>query len=261
MNMNNQKLIEIVIPIYKNHLDASEKVSLARCCEVFAAYPICIVKPKSLNIDNILAEYNGLSFKNFDDRFFEGISGYNRLMLSSFFYEQFIDYKYILIYQLDAYVFSDQLSFWCNEAYDYIGAPWLLKDKYTTIGGKLFMKFKTLLYAVEGRPYRNALLGNKIGNGGFSLRKVDAFYQVCNENRRRIDRFIEKSLQFSEYNEDAFWALQPHFIYPTLQKAALFSFDIYPERCYQLTGGVLPFGCHGWNKKPNDKFWQDKINY
>ena len=32
-------------------------------------------------------------------------------------------WKYILIYQLDAWVFSDQLDFWIEQGYDFIGAP------------------------------------------------------------------------------------------------------------------------------------------
>ena len=31
----------------------------------------------------------------------------------------------MLIYQLDAYVFKDELLNWANKGYDYIGAPWL----------------------------------------------------------------------------------------------------------------------------------------
>ena len=46
------------------------------------------------------------------------------LMLSPFFYESFLDFKYVLIHQLDVFIFKDELNYWCNQNYDYIGAPW-----------------------------------------------------------------------------------------------------------------------------------------
>jgi hypothetical protein len=35
--------------------------------------------------------------------------------LSASFYERFLDTKYILIYQLDAFVFKDELQEWCDK--------------------------------------------------------------------------------------------------------------------------------------------------
>ncbi|MFR6542216.1 MAG: DUF5672 family protein [Butyricimonas virosa] len=31
---------------------------------------------------------------------------------------------------IDAFVFRDELTYWCTLNYDYIGAPWLCKWKY-----------------------------------------------------------------------------------------------------------------------------------
>lgn len=44
-------------------------------------------------------------------------------MLEADFYRRFGKYKYMLIYQLDAFVFSDKLLDFCEMGYDYIGAP------------------------------------------------------------------------------------------------------------------------------------------
>lgn len=46
-------------------------------------------------------------------------------MLTKEFYLRFRQWEYLLIYQLDAYVFQDELMDWCNKGYDYIGAPFL----------------------------------------------------------------------------------------------------------------------------------------
>ena len=60
----------------------------------------------------------------FNDTYFESIYGYNQLMLNVEFYEAFSK-KYILIYQTDAFIFKDDLNYWCEKDYDYIGAPWI----------------------------------------------------------------------------------------------------------------------------------------
>ena len=45
------------------------------------------------------------------------------------FWEKFADYEYVLMYHLDALVFSDQLQEWCGKGLDYIGAPFLRCDR------------------------------------------------------------------------------------------------------------------------------------
>ena len=67
------------------------------------------------------------------------------------FYNGFRKYKFMLVHQLDAYVFKDDLLYWTKQGYDYIGAPWF-----------------------EGMDNAgtNASLLPEIGNGGFSLRKI-----------------------------------------------------------------------------------------
>lgn len=87
----------------------------------------------------------------FNEQYFDSVKSYNELMLSVDFYRSFREYQYMLIYQLDAFVFEDQLEYWCNKGYDYIGAPWIKANK----------KFHPTC-----------------GNGGFSLRKIDSFIQL-----------------------------------------------------------------------------------
>src|SRR6185312_14561683 len=60
-------------------------------------------------------------------------------------------YKYILFYELDAWVFRDELNYWCTKGYDYIGAPWLDSSTKQIVG---------------------------VGNGGFSLRKVNSSIRI-----------------------------------------------------------------------------------
>src|SRR3546814_12069713 len=66
---------------------------------------------------------------SFDDGYFKDISSYNSLMMSSAFYQSFLEYKYILIHQTDAFVFNNELKEWCEKDFDYIGDPWLRNNE------------------------------------------------------------------------------------------------------------------------------------
>lgn len=117
--------IVIVIPVYKPILSADEEHSLRQCISVLGNYQVTLVCPDGLNV----SEYSKvagreLRCETFQPSFFENIDGYNRLMMSRMFYERFSGYDYMLIYQLDAWVFSDELTEWCLKGYDYVGAPW-----------------------------------------------------------------------------------------------------------------------------------------
>jgi hypothetical protein len=105
------------------------------------------------------------------------------------------------------------------------------------------------------------MLGDKIGNGGFSLRKVSSHLRVSIEKQSTINYFLERSNEHSEFNEDVFWGTQnPDFVYPGLREALSFSIDDYPEICFRQNQNKLPFGCHGWSKPLKIDFWKDKIN-
>ncbi|MDR0510115.1 MAG: hypothetical protein LBH06_03375 [Rikenellaceae bacterium] len=247
---------KIVIPIYKDQLDACEQISLDQCCKTLSAWPAVFVKPKSLDTVNLQRDYPSIETKAFDDGYFASLAGYNRLMMSQEFYERFADCRYILIYQLDAYVFRDELQQWCRRGYDYIGAPWLLKRKYSYFPLWLFLRIKTILRHRELRPFAE----NRVGNGGLSLRRVASHLEVCKAKKSLIARFVERCRLHSEFNEDVFWATQnPEFRYPDLHEALLFSISEQPLRCLTRAGGRLPFGCHGWSKPSRIDFWRDKI--
>jgi hypothetical protein len=259
MNENNI-MVKILIPVYKLEFDDYEITSLKQCCKILADYPVVFVKPVSLDLSHILNAFPQTSTESFDDTYFNSLFDYNRLMLSSTFYERFSDCEYILIYQLDAYVFKDELKKWCRKNYDYIGAPFLIKPKYHRFFPYVFLRIKAFFYLFTGRPCRPVMLGDKIGNGGFSLRKVKSHLKVTLEKRKKINYFLERSKQHSEYNEDVFCGTQnPEFSCPDLHEAITFSIDDYPAVGLKMNNGNLPFGCHGWSKPERLIFWKDII--
>lgn len=254
--------VKVVIPVYKECLSDTERVALTQCLKILKSYPLTIIKPKSLDVTALLKPY-GTSFgiESFDDVFFDGIEGYNNLMLSSQFYERFLDVKYILIYQLDAFVFRDELTEWCSHDYDYIGAPWLCKAKYRNFLMKSFLSLRGLYYSLAGIKHRQQCF-YKVGNGGFSLRKVEACYRKTLEMKETVDYYLSNLGKGSQFNEDVFWALEAprggDFVIPDWKKALRFSFDLFPELAYDYSEKRLPFGCHQWNKQFT--FWQKFIN-
>jgi hypothetical protein len=258
--MNDKILVKVLIPIYRNEMNLYEQKSLQQCCEILSGYPLIFVKPQSLDIVNLKKDYPQIGVENFADDYFTSIIEYNRLMMSPEFYNRFSDCRYILIYQLDAFVFKDELEQWCQKDYDYIGAPWLLKPKYYAFHMQLFLKIKALIYRIQGRPFRKLIVGDKVGNGGFSLRKISSHYDATVKKKDIINYYLEQSKMYSEFNEDVFWGTQnPNFTYPKLQEALTFSFDEYPDLCFQMNHNQLPFGCHGWQQLTRISFWQDKI--
>ena len=115
----------VVIPIWRQVLSDNEVLSLRRCFSVLAKHDIALISPQRLPIDQLPIPSANVIVVRFDDNFFESINGYNRLMLSERLYRRFSRYDYLLLYQLDAFVFEDQLEDWCARDYDYIGAPWI----------------------------------------------------------------------------------------------------------------------------------------
>jgi len=154
-----KKLVAVAVPLCnRKELTADEQISFRHLMQYLGRYDKFLVVPKSLDIT-----VPGSRNKEFPDHFFGSVSAHNRLMLSPQFYECFTDYKYILIYHPDALVFSDQLLEWCENDLDYIGSPWV------------------------NCPDSPWVKVPRVGNGGFSLRKVDSFLRVLHSDRYAID--------------------------------------------------------------------------
>jgi hypothetical protein len=217
-------------------------------------------------------EVNGFRTKKFDDRYFGSVQAHTKLMLSSGLYQAFSNYRFILIYHLDALVFSDQLEEWCDREFDFIGPPWIKDD---------------------AAPYRGfSPIEGRVGNGGFSLRKVESFLKVIHSKKRyksppqlkaayfesralhqivwNIPKFLLKclghrnSVQFEmsihRFNEDDFWASRAVHYYPEFNIAPVetalgFAFECLPRTCFKKNNHQLPFGCHAW-KKYDPSFWE-----
>lgn len=260
----------VVIPIYKVSLKETEVKSLRQCLNILGRHDIILIHPQGLDLSVYNEIYSSFGMtmrtKSFSSEYFKDTRGYNRLMLSKFFYESFADWDYMLIYQLDAYVFKDELDEWCNKGYDYIGAPWC------KLNGEL--------------DWDNS------GNGGFSLRNVSTFIQLFSHKGKVLslkglryfyryrgplhkayhiirglmgyDNTLDSFINGTKTNEDLFYASLKGkrngvFKNPETKIAMHFAFEEVPSLLYQLTGNQLPFGCHAWEKNEYESFWKKYI--
>jgi len=250
-------MVCVVIPVYQNRLNAHEQVAWTQCLNVLGHYPICIVKPRSLDIDYLLRDQPNLLIRAFDDAYFTDVQAYNRLMLSEEFYQAFLDFEYMLIHQLDAFVFRDELVEWCQKGYDYIGAPWLRDRDYRNGLDELIFNVKKRvalwldLKKADGLTPREITSLNGVGNGGFSLRRVAALLRWIRFFRKKIARY--EKIHAHQYNEDIFWGVEvnrylPLLKIPDFRTAMRFAVEFYPDRAIaHYNGGELPFGCHAWD--------------
>ncbi|MFN2261298.1 MAG: DUF5672 family protein [Psychroflexus sp.] len=236
---------KIVVPIYKNHLTHNEKISFQNLSKFYNPDKLAIVCPEGLKLDKLV---NHIQTIRFDKVYFKNIDGYNKLMKSIEFYENFEKYNYILIHQLDTYIFKDELERWCSENYDYIGAPWLKSNN----------PFSSLFQSKKKKSRKPTFL--EVGNGGFSLRKTSTFINFLNNHKDIVDEYSEDPLYKIE---DVFWSLiAPKYVdfkKPDYLTAALFAIDRKPKLGFKITKGKLPFGCHGFEKDKTKPFWKSYI--
>lgn len=247
-NSTNIPSVSIVIPVYQATLSDAEKASLKQCMEVLGNYPVYIVKPESLELTAIQAAYPSINFISFDDAFFKGTAGYNKLLVSLDFYRSFLAYQYILIYQLDAFVFKDELTSWCEAGYDYIGAPSLHESKYDSLPSSL------------KNTFAEALSNHRIVlNGGLSLRKIPAFIRYLKIYNCFYPAWLGNEDMLFSQEATRLIPMKLFLRLPKWQQALRFSFEKSPAASFEITGHELPFACHAWERY-DPEFWVPYID-
>jgi hypothetical protein len=248
--------VAVIIPFYKDTLSDYEKIALQQCQQILPNHTKIAIKPKSLTLPADAGIISLTDAVSFDDNYFKSLAGYNRLMLSAEFYKQFLNYEYILIYQMDTFIFRDELNQWCSQDWDYIGAPWIHKTYHKSAAGLAFYKAKKAIMHALGIPSKHIFEG-KVGNGGFSLRRVKKFHELCISMKPTIDFYLSQTGHI--YNEDVFWSIEVNreskqMNVPDVDTALKFAFEVPPLKAHHYNKANLPFGCHDWDKYAD--FWR-----
>jgi hypothetical protein len=252
----------VLVPVYRPKLTADDVVSLRHLEHYLSGHDRYLVMPEGLRFG-----LDGFRIKRFSDRWFRSRRTYSELLLTRDFYRAFSEHEYMLVHQLDCLVFKDELGYWCDTGYEYIGA----------------------VHTIPNHP-------PGVGNGGFSLRRIEGFLEVLESKRRTVEprdywsaswgdkpplqrwlnmpRVWAKHLRYfngvtweirrmnrADYGwpEDWFWSLEarkysPRFRLAPNEAALRFSFDESPAEYFEAIGRELPFGCHGWTGKRS--FWE-----
>lgn len=247
----------IVIPVYKEMISTDELFSFRQSLSVFRNRTIFIAIPFMLSdyAKSLQISYPELKVVAFHDSYFSSVKQYNRLLTSLEFYTSFDSYSHICICQLDVLALHDDLDYWMEQSWDYIGPP--IFEGYTKTNS---FKFKSTL------------------NGGFSLRSVQSSIKVLEGIRIRyctfrdlfsmekdlflkLVRVIRDGLLFNYnirffrtmLNEDLFWTyITPRantwFRIPSHDVAQYFAFDKHPDWLFERNGQKVPTAIHAWKR-------------
>jgi hypothetical protein len=268
-----KKSCVIVIPVHSATPSYYELISFKQCFEVLNEHPIYVLAPAELDLSRYHQVVNEFELINVSKKWMSSRLHYNKLKLSHFFYEYFQDYEFMLTYELDAFIFKDDLDYWCSKEYDYIGAPWF----------------------EDNDPKQNKIYGP--GNSGFSLRRISAIKEGIRHIHLFAPRYetVKKQVFFQKYKsaimdvilaisslrslfyrenrsiQDADFMIEEdtvivnqmparlkNFKLAPIDDAYKFSFEVGPEVLFNLNQNCLPTGCHAWWRY-NLNFWKPYI--
>ena len=248
----------ICIFIYKETLDNYEKLSLLRLIDYCYTNNdidklIWVISKSFLNkLDDFYKKYIdkfiqdkyhikeiNINYLVYDDIAFESLNAYNnRLMLNANFYGDFVNkYEYMLIYHLNSYIFNNNLNYFLDKNYEYIGGYFAPDyESYSIVNSKICSNIKDI---------NNE--HHLIMNGGASLRNIQYCINTLIDNYDLIEGCDYNSI-FKYFNEDEFFSLY----YKTNIKAIdsiRFSLNwLGAENYWAIIDFQYPFMCHGINK-------------
>lgn len=251
----------IIIPVHSPILNICEQLSLKRLVNVIKNknYDVFFITPENLDlseykkiIDSELSSNDKFTFSriSFDKKYFQNSDAYNKFCIDYNFYKTFYDYKYIFMYQLDCYLFKDNIEEWCDKNYDFIGSP--------------------ILSEYSGWKDNNDIIWvPKVGNGGFGLRKISTFMEITDPNGELMqyfkDIYGQPLYDLKKFNQEDkyFYNIFRYYWEANIlswKEACKFGLDMTPELLENYLGKIDIndiMGCHAWPK--NIRFWKDKI--
>ena len=259
----------VIIPAHKSRLTVQEQISLQACSHQLKGHDCFLLYGAATSPQAYLDIFPQLILQPVPDTWLSSVQHYNNMKVNPAFYDLFSHYEFMLTYELDAYIFHNDIDACHGFEYDFIGAP----------------IFEGYLQAKPEAPFRRAL------NSGFSMRNISACREMLSKLQRYkqwwkrnkfflvnfpfLRRLVKSNwqrvmdhdhlrgyLKDDYFHEDIIWTeiipeLFPAFKIAPPEVALSFSFEVNPERLYHLNGAQLPLGCHAWPRFP--AFWESHI--
>jgi hypothetical protein len=254
----------VVIPVYKR-VDLLNKFENASLCQIINSlasnHSIVLIGPNSLK-ENYLKSFSSTSYSEFPSEFFISIDGYNRLLKSLSFYKRFYEYEFLLIAQIDAWIFGTSEDLLKFMQYDYSGAISYKDGNCNGYNGGLSLR--NVNSAIKAlKSYNNYESISEIWDRHFPSKNVINPYKIISFI---LDVLIRKRVHhrlnfFTKCNEDIFWSVVvpnalKEFKVISSENAIKFSWE---HNCTEFYNKYpLPFGCHGWWNY-NYEFWKEII--
>ena len=237
----------IIIPIYKAKPTILELSSINRVMETLGKmYDLMYICGETFDIENYPL-LDAIKVARFDDSYFVSNKSYSKLLLSEDFYKPFVDYDYILISQTDSYILNSDYSLqgFMEKDYDYWGAPWsegVITRPYS---------IRDIIKLIMIRDIRKL----KVGNGGFSLRKISS-------TKRLVKCYSLYIKLFWRLNEDLFFSLHGsrHNGYSACPFNVASQFALETNMDSEITKGNIPYAIHAWEKHLTKKLQNELIH-
>jgi len=267
-----KKKVAIMVPLTSSSLNEDEAISMKHLREFLDGYDKFLLVPEGLEV-----RMEGFMAMPLGQRHFGSAANHNRMLYRTDFWEKFADYEYVLMYHLDALVFSDQLEQWCDRGLDFIGAPFLrcpespwVKEERVGNGGFALYRVPSVLKVLwwrylgdpskywedhfwrERETLRSILRPIRAAMPGWLRGRVTVGLRT---QLKKIDR-----TEVNERGNDLFWSDEakrhwPDFKVGTLEEGLAFAFETQPSVSLERMGGKLPFGCHAWGRYDRG-FWE-----
>ena len=222
----------IIVHIYKEKFNYFEEKSIENLFELLGnKYDIYAICPEIMNLNYYIKKFNFKKYVPFSSIYFTHPLGYSYLMTNIKLYEYFSEYKYMLIHQPDAWIFSDNLEEWIKKDYDMIG---------TINYYHMFNNHKLSYYKISENF--------KLFNGGLSLRKISWMIDNLKNIKFTHIKHNDNNYKYNNYyfNEDNFISLEfKHNNFPSIKECYNFCITHINLLQYLFTNEYkFPFGIH-----------------
>jgi hypothetical protein len=262
------KLAVVIIIGYRTTLNENEKLSLRQCYNVLQNWDIRIISPQGMDVTEYKKVNPDIQFEFVHPKWTSSYLMNSQFKTNKWLYSRYRDYEYILFYELDAWVFRDELEYWCKKGWDYIGAPWFdIRTKQTRgsgNGGFSLRRNSSSLRMTNRIAFLKKVRGFWFKSYLQAIIPFETIIRICKTPLHiRKPEDVTSMLLEKEILEDYYWCKKIGVVFNDFSVAPAeisyqFSFEANPGLLFEMNQNSLPFGCHAWEKH-EPHFWEKHI--
>jgi len=246
-----KELVSIIIPILNPDLNPTHERLLHNSLQVLANYPVVFITFPDADLSIVREHKEEIDVVYFSKEYFESREALGKLFLMADFYEQFSWSSFLLIHELNTWIFKDELHYWCKQGYDYLrAAP--VSDKTSAFDHLLdgLSRFKGL----SGQEKEN--LGIRFQDNGLYLCLIERMVKTLKSRQKTSYQYRH---EHNLVNRDSvFWELEANRFWTSLRKPTAIVQSYFAQHIDNQTNGIpgikdnLPFALTGITAKNID---------